>query len=118
MARNNKMKKNKGIVVLLIAIAALAAFAYLILYNGNVVVKKMQSTEVINKLKYIKVTGGEFELVQKDLDEISNIYFQKPINKGGITLQGVNIKMLNDELLIEAPISYKNLNLLLLLKEK
>lgn len=118
MARNNKMKKNKGIVVLLIAIVALAAFAYLILYNGNVVVKKTETTEVINKLKYIKVTGGDFELVQKDLDEISNIYFQKPINKKGVTLQGVNINILKNELLIEAPIKYNNVDLLVSSKGK
>ena len=67
----------------------------MILYNGGVVVKKTDSTEVINKLKYIKVKGGEFELTQKDIDELSNLYFAKPINKGDVTLQGVNIEMLN-----------------------
>ena len=118
MAINNKMKKSKGLIVLIIAIAALAAFAYLILYNGNVVVKKTESTEVTNKLKYIKLIGGNFELVQNDLDEISNIYFQKPINKKGVTLQGVNINVLKDELLIEAPIKYNNVNLLVSSKGK
>ena len=50
MARNNKLKKIKGILVLIITLGLLAFFAYSILYNGGVVVKKTDSTEVINKL--------------------------------------------------------------------
>ncbi|MBZ9689187.1 hypothetical protein G9F72_023085 [Clostridium estertheticum] len=113
MARTKGFKKIRGILTLIITLGALAVFAYMILYNGDVVVKKTDSTEVINKLIYIKAKGGEFGLIQKEIDELSNIYFEKPISKGNITLQGVNIKLLKDELLIEAPISFNKINLLL-----
>ena len=66
----------------------MAAFASIILYNGGVTLKKTNSTEVINKLKDIQAKGGAFELTQKDIDEVSNLYFAKPKNKGDITLTG------------------------------
>lgn len=113
MARNKKLKKIKGMLSLIIALGILAFLAYQILYNGGVVVKRTDSTEVTTKLKYIMVKGGEFQLNQKDIDELSNLYFPKPINKGNATVQGVNVDMVNSELLIEAPIRYNNLNLLL-----
>ncbi|MBU3142569.1 hypothetical protein [Clostridium sp. CF012] len=113
MARNKKMKKISGIFKLIIKVVLLAVFAYMILYTGGVAVKKTDSTEVINKLKFIKIKGGEFGLIQKEIDELCNIYFAKPISKGNITVQGVNVNVLKDELLIEVPISYNKLNLLL-----
>lgn len=113
MGRTRRVKKSKGILVLIIALAVLGIFAYQLLYTGGVVVKRADSTEVVNKLKYIKIKGGEFQLTQNDMDELSNLYFPKPVNKGSITIQGVNMNMIKGELLIEAPIKYKNLNLLL-----
>jgi len=113
LAISKKVKKNKLIWVLFILLGALAVFTYSILYNGRVTLKKTNSTEVIQKLKGIQVEGGEFELTQNDINELSSIYFSKSKNKGDITLRGVNIELLNGELLIEAPIIYKNLNLLL-----
>ena len=112
MARTKELKKNKLIWALIILLGALAVFAYSVLYNGGVVLKKTNSTEVISKLKNIQEKGGEFELTQKDIDEVSNLYFANAKSKGDITLQGINMEMLNDELLIQAPISYKKLNLL------
>lgn len=121
MARTEKLKKNKGIWALIIVLAALGFFVYIILYNGGVVVKKTDSTEVINKLKGIQAKGGEFQITQKDIDELSNLYFDKPISKGRVTLTGVNLEMLNDELLIKVPMSYnsyKKVNLLFSSKGK
>ena len=113
MARTKKSKKSKGTLVFIILLAALALLVYSVLYTGGVVLKKTDSTEVINKIKVIQIKGGEFELNQEDVDQISNLYFASPKNKGDITLKGANIEILKDELLIEAPISYKNINLLL-----
>ncbi|MGV8984343.1 hypothetical protein [Clostridium sp.] len=113
MARTRKSKKVKGTLVLVILLAALALLAYSILYTGGVVLNKTDSTEVINKLKVIQIKGGEFELNQTDVDQLSNLYFGSPKNMGDITVKGANITILKDELLIEAPISYKNINLLL-----
>ena len=118
MSRTRKVKKSKGILVLIIALAILALFAYQLLYTGGVVVKRGDSTEVVNKLKFIKLKGGEFQLTQNDMDELSNLYFPKAVNKGAITIQGINMNILNGELLIEAPIKYDNLNLLLTSKGK
>jgi len=118
MARTKRKTKSKGIWVLIIILAALALLAYSVLYTGGVVPKKTDSTEVISKLKIAQIKGGDFELNQQDVDELSNLYFGSPKNKGDITLKGVNIEILEDELLIEAPISYKNINLLLSSKGK
>ena len=118
MARSKGLKKNKLIWALFILLGALVVFAYIILYNGGIVLKKTNSTEVIQKLKDIQVKGGEFELTQKNINELSSMYFAKSKNKGDITLRGVNIELLNGELLIKAPIIYKRLNLLLTSKGK
>jgi len=111
MAKNKKLIKNKGIVAFIIALGVLAVFAYLISYNGGIVVRKTESTKILSKLSLIKLKGGEFQLDQRDVDELSNLY-AKPMNKGAMTLKGVNIEVLDEELLIQAPISLNNLNLL------
>jgi len=118
MARTKGFKKNKLIWALIILVGALAVFAYSILYNGGVVIKKTATTEVIGKLAVIQAKGGAFELTQKNIDELSNLYFAKDITKGDITLKGVNVEILTDELLIKAPISYKKIRLLLTTKGK
>ncbi|HEY8890472.1 MAG TPA: hypothetical protein VIM70_09475 [Clostridium sp.] len=118
MAITKGFKKNKLIWALIILFAALAIFSYSILYNGGVVINKTTTTEVIGKLAVIQAKGGEFELTQKNIDELSNLYFAKAITKGDITLKGVNVEILNDELLIKAPISENKINLLLTTKGK
>ena len=118
MSRNNKRKKNKLIYILIIMIVALAAYVGGALYNGDVAVKKADSIEVLGKLKDIQENGGKFELTQNDLNDISSLYFAKPKTKGDMTLKGVNIEMVDDKLLMVAPISYKNLNLVFSSKGK
>lgn len=113
MARNKKSKKNKLMWALIIILGLLAIFAYVVLYNGGVVLKKTTSTEVLSKLKVIQFKGGQFELTQKNVDELSSLYFAKPISKGNVTIKGANIEIKNNELLIKAPITYKKFNLLL-----
>ena len=112
MTGTRQLRKNKLLWVVMILIGVLAVFAYLTLYTGAVVLRKTDSTEVIHKLKNIQDKGGEFTLTQKDMDEVSNLYFGKAKTKGNITLSGVNIEMVKDELLIQAPVSYKNVELL------
>ena len=113
MARNKELNKNKLIWAIFILLGALAVFTYILLYNGGVALKKTNSTKVIQKFKDIQLKGGRFELTQKDINELSSIYFAKSKNIGDITLIGVNIELLNGEILIKAPIIYKKLNLLL-----
>jgi uncharacterized protein YpmS len=113
----NKKQKNKWIFTLIILIG-MAAFISAGLYNGGVAVKKTYSIEVLGKLKDMQEKGGKFELNQKDIDELSSMYFAKPKEKGNITLKGVNIEILDGELLIMAPISYKNIDLLFSSKGK
>jgi len=113
LARNKELKKNKLIWAIFILLGALAVFTYILLYNGGVALKKTNSTKVIQKFKDIQLKGGRFELTQKDINELSSIYFAKSKNIGDITLIGVNIELLNGEILIKAPIIYKKLNLLL-----
>ena len=112
MARNKELKKNKLIWAIFILLGALAVFTYILLYNGGVALKKTNSTKVIQKFKDIQLKGGRFELTQKDINELSSIYFAKSKNIGDITLMGVNIELLNGKILIKAPIIYKKLNLL------
>lgn len=118
MSKNRGINKNKLIVILIILVGILAVFAYIILYNGGVTIKKTTTTEVIGKLTNVQKKGGEFELTQKNIDELSTLYFGKTINKGNITLNGVDVEILNDELLIKAPISYKKFHLLFSSKGK
>lgn len=112
MVKTHKLK-SKFIWTIIILVGLIAAFSSAILHNGDVVFKKTESQLVIKKLKDIQAKGGVFELTQKDIDEVCSLYFENPKNNGGVTVKGINVEMLNDEILIKAPISYKNLNLLL-----
>jgi|GEM_PF-1328113 len=118
MVKTKEFKKNKLIWALIILFGALAIFSLSITYTGGEVIKKTTTTEVIGKLAVIQAKGGEFELTQKNIDELSSLYFAKAITKGDITLKGVNVEILNDELLIKAPISENKLNFLLTTKGK
>jgi len=55
---------------------------------------------------------GQFEITQGDINGAINQYLKAPISKGDITLKEVNTKMSDNEILIEAPFSYKNIDLL------
>ncbi len=112
MVKIHKLK-TKLIWTIIILSVLIPAFVATILYNGDVTFKKTESTNIIKKLKGIQAKGGVFELTQKDIDEVCSLYFANPKNKGNITLKGVNVEMLNDEILIKAPISYKKIDLLL-----
>jgi len=119
MSKDKKIKKSILIGSLIILLGGLAVFAYSILYNGGIVLKKTSSIEVMNKLKDMHGKGGKFELTQKDIDELSNLLMPK--TEGDVTFKGVNIEILDDELLVEAPITYngyKKVNLLFSSKGK
>ncbi|MBW9144808.1 hypothetical protein KTC92_15170 [Clostridium sp. CM027] len=114
MARNNKSKRSKLIWAPIILLVVLAIFACSILYNGEVVVEKTASTNVIQELeKDILLKSGQFAINQENMNALINLYFKKPISKGDITIKEINTKIGNDKILIEAPFSYKNINLLL-----
>ncbi|MGH4050622.1 MAG: hypothetical protein ACREVX_04600 [Clostridium sp.] len=115
----NKIKKSILIGSLITLLGGLVVFSYSILYNSGVVLRQTASIEVMNKLKDIHGQGGKFELTQKDIDELSNLLMPK--TKGDVAFKGVNIDIVGDELLIEAPVtynSYKKVNLLLSSKGK
>lgn len=107
-----KKQIQKFILILLIIIVLLASFIGAGLYNGGAAVIKTDSIGVLGKIKDLQEKGGKFELTQKNIDEATSMYFANPKVKGDVTLKGVNLEMLNNKLLIEAPISYKNINLL------
>ncbi|MCB2295595.1 hypothetical protein LGK95_19125 [Clostridium algoriphilum] len=116
---NKKLKKTILIGVPIILLGTLAVFAYLILCNSGFVLKKSSSTEVMDKLKDIEGKGGKFELTQKDMYELSDLF--KPKTKGNLMINGLNIEIVNGEVLIKAPISYnrfKKVNLLFSSKGK
>jgi len=106
MSKNKAIKKYLLIGSLIILLGALAVFSYSILYNGGIVLKKTNSIDVMNKLKDIHGKDGKFELTQKDIDELSNLLL-KPKTEGNLAFAGVNIEISNNELLIEAPVTYK-----------
>lgn len=113
MGRTKELRTNRLIWTLIILLGALTFFAYIILYNERIVIKKTEATGSISKLSNIQQNGGKFELTQKELDELSSLYFASSKSSGDLTVQGVKVEMLNNELLIKVPIRYKNINLLL-----
>ncbi|MBU3091690.1 hypothetical protein KPL35_06325 [Clostridium sp. CF011] len=116
MSENMQLKRKIIIGTLTILLGSTVVCAYLILYNSGLVFKKTASSEIIDKLKKIQGKGGKFELTQNDIDELSKLL--RPETKGDITLKGVNIEIVKDELVIKAPISYKKVNLLFSSKGK
>lgn len=105
MSKNKNTKKYILIGSLIILLGSLSVLAYNILYNGGMVLKETNTIEVMNKLKDIDGKGGKFELTQKDIDELSNLL--KPKTEGNLAFSGVDIEIIDDEILIEAPITYK-----------
>ena len=109
MAKSKGAKKNKLIWVLFILVGVMAVFIYNILYNGNVVLKKTDSIDVIQKLKNIQVRGGKFQLTQND-DIISKlnskiIYVKDnsiKINSSMLPFNIVNFKILDNKILFTA----------------
>ena len=111
MSRTSKSKKNKLIPIILLV--AVAVFAYMSLYKGEVVIKKTASSNIIQKLtKEVLVNGGEFEITQEDLNGLINLYFKSPMSNGDITIKEVNTEMVDGKILIEVPFSYKKIDLL------
>lgn len=106
MSKNKNTKKHILIGSLIIILGALSVFSYRIFYNGGMVLKETNTIDVMNKLKDIHGKGGKFELTQKDIDELSNLL--KPKTEGNFAFSGVNIEIVDDEILIEAPITYNS----------
>lgn len=103
----------------IILLVALATFIYMTLYNGETVVDKRLTSNVMQKLSSeILGNGGQFEITQEDMNAAIKLYFKEPIRKGDIIVKEVNTKISDDEILIEAPFSYKNQNLLFSSKGK
>ncbi len=112
MSKTKKVKKNKLKLMPIIIFVAFAILVYMSLYNGQQVTQKTASPNVLQKLtKDILKNGGEFEITQEDMNGLIGLYFKNPISKGEITIKEINTKMLDGEILIEAPITYKKINL-------
>jgi len=114
MSRIKKAKKNKlvwvGITLLILVLGVLASLS---LYNGEVVIKKTASSNVLQKLTAeVLANGGEFEISQEDMNGLIKLYFKGPLSRGDITVKEINTQMKNGEILVEAPMSYKKIDLL------
>ena len=108
-----RTKKHKLILIMIILLVAIATFAYMILYNGEAVVDKTASKNVLQKItNQVFMNVGQFELTQEDINGLINQYLKVPRSKGDITLNEVNTKMSNGEILIEAPFSFRRIDLL------
>jgi len=114
MSRIKKSKKNKLVWVgIILLIVTLGVLTYMSLYNDEVVTIKTASSNVIQKLTAeVLANGGEFELTQEDMNGLIKLYFKEPLSKGDITVKEINTEMKNGEILIEAPMSYKKIDLL------
>jgi len=103
MSKDKKIKKGILIGSLIILLGGLAVFAYSILYNGGVVLKKTASIEVMNKLKDIHRQGGKVELTQNDINELSNLLLSSKdklvFSNGQITYAPENFKIYKLKLL-------------------
>ena len=106
MSKNKNTKKYILIGSLIFLLGGLSVFAYNILYNSGMVLKETNTIEVMNKLKDIHGKGGKFELTQKDIDELSSLL--KPKTEGNLAFSGLNIEIIDDEILLEAPITYNS----------
>ena len=109
--KNKKLIKYKFLFPMIILLGLIAIFAFVITQNNELTLRKTNSVEVINKFKNMQSNGGAFELNQKDIDEVSSLYFKDSKSKGNIIIKGINIQILKDEILIKSPISYKKINL-------
>ncbi|MGH4050623.1 MAG: hypothetical protein ACREVX_04605 [Clostridium sp.] len=114
MSRIKKSRKSKSVWVgIILLIVTLGTLVYMSLYNGEVVTKKTASSNVIKKLTtQVLINGGEFEITQEDMNGLIKLYFKEPLSKGNISVKEINTEMKNSEILIEAPMSYKNIDLL------
>ena len=113
MAITKKSKKNKLKIMSVILLVSFIILAYMSLYNIQQATEKATSSNVVQKLtKDIMKNGGNFEITQQDMNGLISLYFKNPISNGDITVKEINTKMLDGKILIEAPFSYKKINLL------
>ena len=85
--KNKKLIKYKFLLPMIILLGLIAIFAFVIMQNNELTLRKTSSIEVINKFKNMQSKGGEFELNQKDIDEVSSFYFKDSKSKANIILK-------------------------------
>ena len=100
-------------IVPIIILVALITIVYMTLYSSETVVNKTATSNVMKKLSSeILGNGGQFEITQEDMNAAIKLYFKESIRRGDIIVKEVNTKISDNKILIEAPFSYKNQNLL------
>lgn len=112
MVKSRKNKSKAIIIILAVIVLVIGSAIYLALWNKTPDVAEDKSFNLIDKLRTLQVNGGTLELTEDEVNSTLRTLVKKPIEKGGVIINGAFVNIGAKAMTLFAPIKYKGLNLL------
>lgn len=111
---NNKKKKITIIstIVLLVVIIAGAVIYMAAWKNKKEEITVSDPANIIDRVRALQLTGGRLEVSEGEINGTLKTLISKPVEKGGVTVNGAYADIKNDSMTIYAPVRYKGMDLL------
>lgn len=111
----NKKKVIKSVIAILIIIIALSSiFLALLLSSSSYTVQKPKvSAALVDKIREAQKQGSTIEVNKEELNEIISMYFKEEKSSGSIKINGVSGDIINGNLKLYIPASYRGINILI-----
>lgn len=112
--------KNLGIKIGLIIILLLGIISYCVFSHGGYREYGVEESykSLLNVLGNMVKNEGEIKITQDDINTLGTSYFKSNGNLEQINIEGFNVELANDEIIMRIPVKYKKLPLLLSSKGK
>lgn len=111
MEKKKKRKFKILVSILIIIILLVCTSAYLVFWDGTPDIAENQSINLVEELRAKQVSGGTLEVTEGDLNSTFKNLFDKPVSKGGVTINGAYVRIGNNKLTLFAQIKYKNMSI-------
>jgi hypothetical protein len=113
----SKIKNRKKISIFLsiaLSIIILCSVFFILLFSNSSYSESdiKISSKLIDKIRESQKQGTTLELNNEELNQVKNMYFKKEMTSGSITVKGIYPHILNNNLKLYIPISYRGYNLL------
>lgn len=110
----NKILKNRNVKIIAVVIVLLIGASWLIFSKGNY--KSYKSEDSFKALMGVMLDSvnnkGIMILEEKDVNALASSYLKEGINKGGLTIKGLNVNVNGEEVTALIPIKYKGFSML------
>lgn len=110
----NKILKKRNVKIILVVIILLIGASWLIFSKGNY--KSYKSEDSFKALMGVMLDSvnnkGVMILEEKDINALASSYLKEGINKGGLTIKGLNVNVNGEKVTVLIPIKYKSFSML------